>query len=75
MNKKAKKLRLNRDTLQTLSAELTGAAGGVVLSVVCSVACHSNYCETGDTMQSCNVFSCASCAGVSCLCEGTLRCV
>lgn len=74
MNKKAKKLTLNRDTLLTLGeGPLSKAAGGV--SIVCSATCHSNLCETGNSMQSCNVFSCASCAGVSCWCDNTLRCV
>jgi len=65
-----KKLRLSRETLRHLAAEpLDRVAGGdslVVCSAVCGLTRRSGCCDTGDTLMSCNLFSCASCIMAGC---------
>lgn len=76
-----KKLRLSRETLRLLSADrLDRAAGGAtdLCTVVCSVPCtntrRSGCCDTGNTGDSCNVFSCASCLLDTCGCNTDWPC-
>ena len=73
-----KKLRLSRETLRHLANDpLDRVAGGdslVVCSAVCGLTRKSGCCDTGNTGDSCNVFSCASCLLATCGCDTNWPC-
>jgi hypothetical protein len=74
-----KKLTLSRETLRSLSFDpLDRVNGGASLGPACSAVCgltrRSSCCDSGDTGDSCNVFSCASCLLDTCGCDTNWPC-